>query len=281
MELIQKRGFYNASELDAAIAAQNVRGRAMLADAGEELIGNTFVSFTQFAFYKNEPAARAVLNAAVLLAHKTISNDFALGLAIFAAERTYNMAKDGQTLFSKTYLYKLKWNEEIAAQFYNVWNNAAAFDAMDFELEFVGMQSNSSTILFALDGADSAIKKVEIRSIDKIFAELQQKYDVFKPKVPILSAPNPITAQIGMKEGLKGGEKFEVLEMTIDSKTERTKYVRIGTTKVNKKMVWDNRYNAGDAPEIAVNDKDGNPITATHFDKMKKAQPGMLLKQIK
>jgi hypothetical protein len=175
----------------------------------------------------------------------------------------------------------LKWNEEIAAKFYAAWDNPAAFDAMDFELEFVGVQSNSSAILFTLEGANAAMKKVEVRNIDNVFAELQQKYDVFKPRVPILSAPNPITAQIGMKEGLKGGEKFEILEQTMDPKTGRTKYEKIGTTKVDKKMVWDNRYNAGDAPEIVVNDKDGNPITATHFDKMKKAQPGMLLKQIK
>ena len=58
-------------------------------------------------------------------------------------------------------------------------------------------------------------------------------------------------------------------------------YLALGKTTVDKKLVWDNRYNAGDPPEKEVKDKDGNPITATTFKDVKKAQPGMLLKQVK
>jgi hypothetical protein len=164
-------------------------------------------------------------------------------------------------------------------EFYNNWDNPAAFGQMDFALEFVGEQSNSSIVLFTSDPI-AAIKKTEVNNVDKVFAELQKKYDVFKPKVPILTA-DPLTAQIGKKEGLEGGEKFEILEMTQDPETGRTKYVKIATTSVDKKLIWDNRYNGGEAPESEVKGKDGNPITATHFKKDKKAQPGMLLKQIK
>ncbi|MDR3296817.1 MAG: hypothetical protein LBS94_01100 [Prevotellaceae bacterium] len=281
MELIQKRGYYNASELDAAVAKQGARGSAALADAGEELLSNTFVSFTQFMFFKNEPVAKLVLATALEVAKQSGLSSLAMMAAEAAANKAYDLTKDGQTLFSKTWLYKLTWNEEVAATFYNAWSDPAAFEQLDFQLEFVGVQTNSSSVLFALEGAGAAMKKVEVRNIDRVFAELQQTYDVFKPKVPILNAPDPITAQIGMKESLKGGEKFEILEMTQDPQTERTKYVRIGTTKVDKKLVWDNRYNGGEAPESEVKDKDGNPITATSFKKEKKAQPGMLLRQIK
>jgi hypothetical protein len=280
MELIAKRGFYNASDLDVANAKSSARGTGAIADAGEELLGNTFITFTSLDFYRNEPVARAVKITANIAADN-IKNQIAQTIARGAAEAVYNATKDGQTLSSKTWLYRLKWDEETAAKFYAAWDKPAEFDNLDFPLELVGMQSNSSTILFALEGADSAIKKVEIRNIDKVFAELQQKYDVFKPKVPILTAPDPLTASIGMKESLKGGEKFEVLEMTQDPATGRTKYERIGKTKVNKKLVWDNRYNAGEKPEVEVLDNAGKPITATTFDKVKKAQPGMLLRQIK
>jgi hypothetical protein len=281
MDLIAKRGFYNASDLDVAQAKGSARGTGAIADAGEELIGNTFISFTQFVFFKNEPVALAVKLAADLAANK-ISNPMGQAAAKKAAEAAYNATKDGQTLFSKTWLYRLKWDDETAAKFYAAWDKPAEFDKLDFPLELVGVQSNSSAILFALDGASAAIKKVEVRNIDKVFADLQQLYDVFKPKVPILTSyPDPLTASIGMKESLKGGEKFEVLEMTQDPATGRTKYVRIGKTKVDKKLVWDNRYNAGEKPEVEVLDNAGNPITATVFDKVKKAQPGMLLRQIK
>jgi hypothetical protein len=279
MELIRQRGHYNASELDAAIAQQTARGKATLADAGEELLNNTFVSFTQFMFFNNELVAQIIRETAYAAVQD--QSRLAQMAAHKAADALYETTKEGKTLFSKTWLYKLVWNEEVAATFYNVWDNPAEFDTMDFQLELIGVQTNSSIVLFALDGAIDAIKKVEIRNIDNVYAELQKKYDVFKPKVPILTAPDPLTAQIGRKEGLEGGEKFEVLEMTQDPETGRTKYVRVGTTSVEKKLVWDNRYNGGEVAESEVKDKNGNPITATHFKKVGKAQAGMLLRQIK
>ena len=44
MELVKERGLYNANEFDKQLATRSARGMAMLQDAGEELIGNTFDS---------------------------------------------------------------------------------------------------------------------------------------------------------------------------------------------------------------------------------------------
>ncbi len=74
------------------------------------------------------------------------------------------------------------------------------------------------------------------------------------------------------------GEKFDVLEMTFNKKTGLTEYKEIGTATVDKKEVWDNRYNAGEKIEPVL-DKDGQPIIATSFKGSKKIQPGMLLKK--
>jgi hypothetical protein len=282
MNLIGERGFYNASELDINVAQKQAKGVGAIADAGEELINNTFVTFTQFTFFPNEVVAVLVKTAA-LIATQQISNPLARTAAEKAAEVAYNKTKDGYSLFSKTWLYKLTWNDSIATVFYEqLWNDSEAFDNSDiFKLELVGSQKNTSVILFAGDKTkEQIIDKVEVRNIDNVFAELQKDHDVFKPKEPVLTV-SPLTAKIGMKEGLKGGEKFEVLEMTQDPNTGRTKYVSVGKTNVDKKLVWDNRYNAGDAPEMEVKDKDGNPLTATTFKEVKKAQPGMLLRQIK
>jgi hypothetical protein len=122
-----------------------------------------------------------------------------------------------------------------------------------------------------------------VRNIDNTFAKLQKEYDVFKPKVPILSL-DPITADIGMKEGLSGGEKFEILELNVDPTTGVSEYKVLGTIKVDKKKVWDNQYKLNDGKEVAL-DKDGNPIpelTATSFKGGgSKLYPGLLLKQVK
>ena len=43
MELVKERGLYNANEFDKELARHSQRGNALLEDAGEDLIGNTFV----------------------------------------------------------------------------------------------------------------------------------------------------------------------------------------------------------------------------------------------
>jgi hypothetical protein len=122
-----------------------------------------------------------------------------------------------------------------------------------------------------------------VRNIDKAFAELQKENDVFKPKVPVLTS-DPITAQIGMKEGLEGGEKFDVFEMTMNPKTGLTEYKNVGEVTVDKKLVWDNRYTDGQVVIDAESGDEANAaakLNATTFKGSKKIQPGMLLKQIK
>lgn len=286
MEVVKQRGGYNATELEAAVAKQQARGLAVLEDAGEELISNTFVTFTQLNFYSNELPALIVYEAAKLAANQ-ISNPMAQIAALKAADIAYAKTREGYSLFSKTWLYKLAWNDSIAAVFYNeLWNNPQAFDQTEFKLEFIGAQQNTSLVTAKLIGQSRTnaqyIDVAEVRNLDKIFAQLQKDHDVFKPKVPILTA-EPLTAQVGTKEGLKGGEKFEVLEMTIDPETKKTKYERVGIVKVDKKHVWNNMYNVaieGEKLEPQL-DKKGEEVTATRFSKLKKAYPGMLLRQLK
>ena len=53
MSLVQQRGLYNASEFDRIMAAQSTRGNALLADAGEELLANTFVIVNDIRFFRH------------------------------------------------------------------------------------------------------------------------------------------------------------------------------------------------------------------------------------
>ena len=300
MEYIKEMGLYNVSEgdLNYNTAKKSAKGLAMLADAGENLINNTFVTVTEINFFSNEPVAQNLQAAADQLlrdAKKSCNTGNQLADAI--CQLTYSTAalvltgiaagiKDGYSVFSKTFLFKLKWDENTAANFYNIWGDEAAFERMNFELEYIGYQYNRSKVNAGIFSKSKnreievILKKVLVRNIDAAFATLQKENEVFRPSVPILEVEPSITAKIGMKEGLTGKEKFAIFEKIEDPETHKTKWKKVGITSVDKKYIWDNRYNADEKPEVIVYDKDGQPITATKFKSNAKAQQGMLLKQI-
>ncbi|MEM9896550.1 MAG: hypothetical protein AAF789_09295 [Bacteroidota bacterium] len=310
MDLIGERGFYNATEMEAQIAAGSARGTASLADAGEELIRNTFLVVTTMDFIDNEPLALATRDVA-----NAIIDQFGDGpaktVAQGAVEVGYNIMKEGYTVFTKAYLYRLNWNDSVAAVFYNdLWVNPSspdpsrklAFEETDlFSLDFVG-SSSANNIVTAIGGlsvgkeeVDSTavaaeitgeipdsdlsfdqllLKKATIRNIDKVFAKLQKDYESFQIKVPLTSV-EPLAAKIGMKEGLEGGERFAVLEQYIDE-NGITQYKSKAVIKVDKKTIWDNRFTASGEETIA------GPYDYTEFKgKAKGLYPGMLIRQIK
>lgn len=291
MKLIEKRGFYNASVMDAAVAAHKIRGLASLGDAGEQLINNTFVAFSRLTFVSNEPIARAIRDIAIKTIKQKVNNLLAQKLAILAANKVYQKTKEGYSVWTHTWLYKLVWNDSIANVFYTkLWNDTTAFDHSHiFRMKYVGMAASRSLVTFSLKKGQAHRTKAQIvdlatgRNIDKVFAKLQKNFDVFKPKVPVLSV-DPIRAHIGLKEGIKPGDKFEALEMKMDPHTGKTTYVKVGKVIVSRKFpIWDDRYDAGLelASKHKKHKKSAAPVTATTFKGSKKIQPGMLLVQIK
>ena len=117
------------------------------------------------------------------------------------------------------------------------------FNKIDFPLEFVGQEKATSLVTFSLKKGeaerteDQIIELSTLRNIDKVFTNLQREYEVFKPLYQ-LSGIDPFAAKLGMKEGLEGGEKFEILEI------KNGQYNRIETITVDKNKIWDNRYGA-------------------------------------
>jgi len=163
----------------------------------------------------------------------------------------------------------------------------AAFDKTDlFKLEFVGDESASGLVTFSLKEKrteEQIITLSTTRIIDNVYAKLQKKYDVFKTKTPLYTG-DPITAKIGKKEGLEGGERFEVLEQIIDPKTGVATYKNVGIIKVDKDLIWDNTFTDGIAPvaDPAADGKNAKPvIDRTTFEGGKKFFSGMLIRQIK
>jgi hypothetical protein len=291
--LVADRGVFNASFLEAKTAQASSEGQALLKTAGAELIDNTFVVINKFNFVENEPVARVIRDAA-----KVAAGSLPMGqeLAMKAADKAYDKIKEGYSIWATSYLYKLVWNKSVENSFYTDLymekdgvdtKKKEAFDNSDlFKLEFVGDESASALVTFSLKEKrteEQIITLSTVRIVDNIYAKLQKKYDIFKTKTPLYTG-YPITAKIGKKEGLEGGEKFDVLEQDTDLKTGVTTYKSIGTIKVDKDLIWDNTFNDGEAPvaEPVADGKEAKPvIDRTTFDGGKKYYSGLLIKQIK
>lgn len=300
MNLIAERGFYDASELDAQKAKQTKRGLALLADAGEELIANTFVLVNDFRYVSKEEVAKVaggglrlaagIMDAAGYGNAAALTNVAAVGVQV---------AGKGYVVKTTSYLYKLVWNDSVAAVFYNdYWMDANSFsqekkEAFDkskaFKLEFVGSQvawADVQSSIFTKKSEEELVVIATNRSVDAVIAKLERKYEVFRTKTPLYDV-NPLGAKIGLKEGLEPGDKYYVLEQR-QTPEGKTFYDRIGMIKVEK-PVWDNRYAADlEQAELAKKaDSTGTAtppapqLTYTPFSKIsgKQFYKGLLIKQ--
>jgi len=288
MNLIGERGQYDATEMQASIAKASVRGKAMLADAGEELISNTFVVVTRFKYIPKEEVMAAAKRGLSLL------KEFGGQNAKFIADigsTVADVASKGYVIQANSYLYKLRWNDSIAAVFYQeMWNDsydssperAKAFDNTDlFKLELVGFDkawADLQSSIFTTKSEDELIRIATVKAIDAVIAKLQRAHDVFKTKTPLYEV-DPISAKIGLKEGLEKGDRYEVLEQTIDD-AGRTKYVRKGVIRVDQ-PIWDNRYMAGEEVAADSTATAAPLVDKTIFKGMGKFYPGMLIRQTK
>ncbi len=296
--LVAERGVFNASFLETKTAQSSSDGEALLKTAGFELIGNTFVVINKFNFYANEPVAAVVRDVAKAELAESMAGKpkMFVDKANKGIDAVYEKTKEGYSIFATSYLYKLVWNDSISNIFFTEMymekgsidaKKKDAFDKSDlFKLEFVGDERASGLITFSLKEKrteEQIITLSTIRIIDNVYAKLQKKYDVFKTKTPLYTG-NPITAKIGVKEGLEGGEKFDVLEQLIDPKTGVATYKSVGTIKVNKDLIWDNTFNDDESliAEPVVKGNNAKPIIdRTTFDGANKFYSGMLIKQIK
>ncbi len=291
MELVAHRGLYDASELDKELAEASKRKLVKLADAGEELIKNTFVIVNDFDYVNKEKVAKKTNNFIDFLLDIAEAFGFSVGRDIKNAA-TYT--KKGLKTFGKgyfirttSYLYRLVWDEEVAAIFYNdYWmdknnideNKKRAFDNSNiFKLEYIGYETafaDLQSTVFTSKSDEELIAVATMRAADKAIVKLQKKYEVFRTKTPLYSV-NPLSARIGMKEGLKKGDRFEVLERVMNNQG-KTMFEKRGTIKVDKNHIWDNRYEAGKGGD-EYNYK--STLGFTKFKGSGNFYPGMLIRQ--
>lgn len=290
--LIQERGQYNASDIDVAVALQTTRGLAALSDAGEELLSQTFVLVNDITYVTAEQEAAAAKVAMGVIGG--IFDAFSGGNTGKQMADAAGAIADSFTGFkvkTHSYLYQLVWNDSVAAIFYqNHYTDkpdpkkiqAFMDDKTTYKLKYVAheYEFDKKSVLKGKYTRTELVRTICARSMDKNIVALGKQYEDFKVKTPVYQVLTDkrgrvegYAAKIGMKEGINDGSKFQVVERTIDPKTNKTAYKYVATVKASKGKIWDNRYNA------VLEQGDGSTLPYTTFTKVSGGEilPGMLL----
>lgn len=296
MDVIKQRGQYNASDVDVSAALNTSRGLAILADAGEELLNNSFILINDMTYVTaEEKAAAAKTTMKVLGGLLDAFLGGSVGRQLANAGSKIADSFTGFTVKTHSYLFQLEWNDSIANTFYDkhyVENPTCTEDSAKivaflqdtslFTLKYVAheYEYDGKSTLKGKYSREELVKTVCTQSMDKNIAALQLAYEDFKIKTPIYEIITNekgkitgYTAKIGLKEGITEKSSFQVVQRILDPKTNRTKYRYVATLVPIKGKIWDNRYNA------VLEEAPGSELSATTFKKKTGGEilPGMLI----
>lgn len=246
-QIIQK-GYYNvnASDIQEALFTFKTQ-EGVIKDAGEELIGNTYVLVNDIQYGDKRRDKEKRMSGAIALGAIPI-----IGMVAMPVAGVLTNDYSGFNVTVTSYLYRLDWTEDISSGFYNTYftttPDAAKKDAFKnqkslFTISYIGSQTvhSSNSNFKGVNNRESQIRLVCTRAIDKAIAQLQKEHPEFRVRTPLLSS-NPITAHIGVREDVTENSRFEVLEL--GETNGRTTYKRVAVIKPKKGKIWDNRYMA-------------------------------------
>jgi hypothetical protein len=287
-DLLVKRGFYDASAFDIDLSDKTIRGAdKIISDASNELISNTYIIVNDIDFYDRRETGKKLSNAAtgVTTVVSAIPIIGLFALPAYGANVRLTESVAGFKIRVTSYLYKLDWNDEIEGTFYKNYYtsvpdetkiNAFKKEKQLFSLKYIGKHTVYSgiTTLRGINRQEEFFIKVCTRALDESVANLQKEHAEFRVKTPLLSI-EPLSAKIGMKEGVNEESEYEVLEVLEEDGL--TKYKRVGIIKPSKGKVWDNRYLAEFEEE-----NENSTLKATEFEKVSGGDfyPGMLIREI-
>ena len=304
MTIVSDRAFYNATERDVSIAKLQARGLSAIGDYGENLIGNTFVLVNEITYFDKEKAGKTaasgfrILGALADIGSFVSSTFFGTDISSYTDKiqlgsqigaLTSEILAKGFNVTITSYLFKLEWNEKSATIFYSNYYTEKpddrlkrAFDnSSEFSLKYVGSYKEKASIqstIFSASTQDELILKTLNEALDKNIRGLQQRYEIFRVKTPLIVKGSDYNAKIGLKEGISRKSRFEVLE-SIDNNGVR-EYKKKGMLKPINNQIWDNRFMA----HLGQGEYKGNTsISSTHFIKKSGGElyNGMLLREMK
>ncbi|OQY00534.1 MAG: hypothetical protein B6I20_08605, partial [Bacteroidetes bacterium 4572_117] len=219
-DLIKKRGFYNATDIDVNEADAGKRGRAALADAGEKLIANSYVLVLD---YNNVQTMKDIYDKKDERARKAAKK---AKTEFVPVERKYNGYKGKLT----AYLFKVNYSDTVQGYLMDAFTDDNKFDLnkvdkifnevyspFKFErsesVQVSGTQANPGEYLAPLvqKSKPQLMIKLVNDGISKTISKLEKSLEAFRVKTPLVST-RPITAKIGVKEGLTHERRYFVWE---------------------------------------------------------------------
>lgn len=267
MSLIQERGLYNASKEDNDLAQMSQRKDALLKDAGEELIQNTFVLVCDLKYRDKQKASRVgagflQFGALMLSAYAQNTNNASNAQMFQSLSDIANVSSQavadiaGFSMNVQAHLFRLDWNRKISETMYSKYwvdentpdatasLNRQAFDndSKSFTLSYIGEYKSHAgrTVSASTSDLNMVVRDVCTNAINKSVDNLAKQYTVFKPKVPFYCGEDGrVYAYIGTKEGVTSKSKYEVIEPRLDKKGQLVyKQKAVLATKFND--IWKN-----------------------------------------
>lgn len=315
-KLIAERGLYDATVLDAQNAMNTTRGQAMLADAGEELIGKTFILINDISYVDHKERAeivsetsRAVGETAQVVgdaANEVLGLFGDLGSSVggllsatgglvntaagMLGDITDMLNISGFVVRINSYLFQLKWNDSIANTFYNNYytinepEKISAFlaDTTTFQMKYIGKyeQYTDKGTMYSQKSQSEQMLVTCTRTLDKNIVNLQKKYPVFQVKTPICEiAYNDKDKFIGYRAyiGTKEGITPKSKFVVLEKQVSEDGQTFYKQVGTLKPDKNEIWDNRYMVSEEELKNNGGRPLTATLLKGTKNLMPGMLL----
>lgn len=234
VDVLKERGLFNANDNDYIVASASKRGESSLMDMGLQLVNQSYILV--FDYYGILTMTQSYQKSETP-EEKRIMNGFKSEL--------------------QTYLFKLDFNDSVAAVFFqNYWTGAddpardakaSAFEKAEFPFVFLKRQNTTATATQYNPGQvlapkvqkteDEMIGTMIDMSIESVLTTIENQKQEFRVKA-MVSDVKPISAKIGKKEGLKFDQRYFVMEnQTRGNGTITSKRVAV----VKSMKVVDNR----------------------------------------
>ena len=264
LSVIMELGLKGLSQeaVDNAKATENLT--AVVGGAENKLLSNSYICVSRYGYMDAKEVV--ALTGAVLQA--TLGDNALAQLAIKKGTELAEKKVKGYFVRANAYLFKLDWNNDTYNKFYTkYWEKSDGFmNDNDFKVTYVGKSSKRAPAAMSLKSSttlDKLIARATVRGTDAAIAALQRDHEEFRPMTSLHVIDGKLAAYIGMKEGIKSGDKFNVYE-AVQSKDDPnlTEWKEIGSIKAGKE-IWDNRAGAGEQLEGQATDKDDDDDKAS------------------
>ncbi len=274
LAVIMELGMKGLSEEDRANAKASENLINACANSESKLLNTSYVCVNDYRMLTaQERSATAIAIAEVTVQFLPGPAKLAGQAAVTAAKIAADKIK-GYFVKTNAYLFKLDWDDAKRDQFYaDYWNGKEAKFNSDanYQLKYVGKSSKTAGAGMTMKAAkvDELTARGAIRATDAAIAALQRDHEDFRPMCSLHEEDGQLVAYIGKKEGVKEGDKFDVFN-PVEEKDKSITWKKVGTIKVMKKSVWDNREGAGQTIEGEAQDdeakEDAPALKYTIFD---------------